>query len=265
MRISVIHSSRGRPAECLETVSAWISSYRATTELKLEYRLGVEIYELEQYAETLTALQTRWGDKIRLRLFQGPRFELEQIRQPGFKFPPEHEIPRYLTANTKGNTLIREGLGQADWFVTATDNLTPPPAWNIAMLPTLQALRGTVAILGYWDQLKRKMIPHPVITPEFFAWNRGSLMYPGYYHICSDVELYILGKLSGKLHWFDESLVLHHRHPYKTTDGVMDQTFWLNNNGPVTEQGKEVFAARRAELVARYGRDVSLEYGDFRD
>lgn len=251
MKIAIIHTSRSRPEIAYDTVVSWLDN--VTSNLKITYTLGVEVTEIQQYGPYISKLQDKYGiETFRVRLFSGKRIELAEIHLKNFQFPPEDQLINYLTANTKGTILCNEV--DCDWIVTVADNFLPPKGWDQKMLPQLEALKDTVAIIGYQNQLNRKLVSHPVVTKQFIEWNGGFLMYPGYYHTHGDCELFLKGSLANCLHSFPDDLITEHKHSYWGT-APADEMCMLNNSEISYKQADPIWQRRSKEIISKYSKE----------
>lgn len=233
MLLSIIHTSRSRPERAYHTALSWLLS----SSPDVIYKFGVEVAEIAQYAPTIWQLQEQFGSRFQIRLFDGPRLDLSQIYEPGFTWPSEEETKTLLTANTKGNILAREAEG--DWIVAIADNLFPPDDWQTQMLPLLKQHCGEVAILGYPNQLSRRLISHPVVTKQLIE-QQGFLMYPGYFHTHGDVELFVKYKDCT----YPLPFNLEHLHAYHGT-APNDELCSLNNSVGSYQQADTIWQNRK--------------------
>jgi hypothetical protein len=226
MKLSIIHTSRGRPERAFKTALAWLK-----TSTDVDYLLGVEVIEIQQYGPFVWMLQEQFGNRFHVRLFDGPRLDLSQINEPDFVWPNEEEAKKLLTANTKGTKLAQESIG--DWIITVADNLFPPDDWQSQMMPYLKKYKGEIAILGYPNQFIRQLVSHPIVTRELLD-EQGFLMYHGYYHTHGDNELF----LKYRECTYPLPFNLDHLHAFHGT-AESDELFRLNNStGSYIQAGK---------------------------
>lgn len=246
MKIAIIHTTRSRPEIAYNTADSWLSTKSFTD---LTYHMAVEVKEIEAYAPYIAKLQDKYPGAIRLRLLEGKRLEIEDIVDPNYPYPDEEECKTYLTANTKGNTLIKEA--DYDWLICVADNLFPPENWSTRMYPYFERLNGQIAIIGYVCQLRRKLISHAICTKEFIDWNGGYLMYDGYYHTHGDSELFLKASMANCLYAFPEEIAPDHRHAYKGT-AEKDHLCIINNSERSYNQATPIFFKRQKELMEKY-------------
>jgi hypothetical protein len=264
MKITIIHTSRGRPQSLEATVMGWMESITPCEFTDITYRLGIEVSEAGAYAPVISRLQDMYRDRLKVRFLSGERVDISQIEDNYFQFPSEQELcsGKYLTANTKGNRLALES--DADWLVVAADNLFPVQGWNVKLLPFLREKIYCRAILSYANQHCRRMCCHPIMTREFFNWNDSEIMYKGYYHTHGDVELYAKATLLGELVCLPIELNPTHVHPYKT-NAPRDDLFYINNNAKSYAQAEPIWQRRCKEIFARFSVPVSQVFAEYKD
>jgi hypothetical protein len=232
MKLSIIHTSRGRPERAFKTALTWLK-----TSTDVDYLLGVELIEIQQYAPLIWVLQEQFGNRFHVRLFDGPRLDLSQIHEPNFVWPTEEETKRLLTANTKGNILAKEAKG--DWIIAVADNLFPPDDWQIKMTPLMEKHKGEIAILGYPNQMSRALVSHPIVTRELLN-EQGYLMYAGYYHTHGDNELF--AKYKDCI--YPLPFNIEHLHAYRGTAEI-DALCSLNNSQGSYKQAGKIWEIRK--------------------
>ena len=262
MKIVIVHPTRSRPDKVLETARKWMREVPDTdySPADVEYHLGVEATERDLYRDTIIELSKEFGGRFHVRYLEGERLTNEQLSDPAFEMPKVHN--KYLTAGTKCTTLIEDACFRADWFITVADDLHPCPEWERMMRETLNALKGTVAVVGYYAELIRKMVSHPVFTREFFEWNNRTFMNLEYVHTHADVDLWMEAIGAGVLHCFPPTVWVDHHHPALGAPVAWDDLYILNNHRRVYAQGETVFWRRKAELEAKYGRTFNLTVGE---
>ena len=254
MKIVIIHTTRSRPEIAYNTADAWLSSRSSfvvdwTDIVDLTYHVGVEASEAEEYEPYLLKLREKYPNQVVVKMFEGKRIEIEDIMDVNFQYPNEEECKGYLTANTKGNALIKNA--EYDWLICVADNFFPPENWLTRMYPYFERLKHQIALFGYECQLRRRLVSHAICTKEFIEWNGGYLMYDGYYHTHGDSELFLKASMANCLYGFPAEFVPDHRHAYKGT-APKDELCIINNAKRSYDQADPIFKKRQKELIDKY-------------
>jgi len=208
------------------------------SDLDITYNFGVEQIDINDYMPVIDELKSIYNDRFKVRTFTGRRIVL------GDRIPTEDMLLAggILTANVKGNILARES--GADWLVCIADNLFPVSGWDELMKPYFEKSLNEIAILGYANQVWRKLISHPILTKEFLKWNDDCIMYEGYYHTHGDCELFIKSLKTGALRLLPSTLNPTHNHSYHGT-AEEDRLCLLNNSKASYYQGGLVWEKRK--------------------
>jgi hypothetical protein len=239
MKTTFIYSSRGRPEIFLDTVIS-------NTINEVDIYVGVEASEREIYQPSLDQLAHL---NVHLHYFEGPRITKEEMWTPGFIFPPEDQIPKLLTANTKGAKLASLAIeAGVDWIICLVDNLYLPKNFIHYLHPILKAYQNTPTLLAYHNDAARRLVCYPIFTPQWFEWNNFEIQYKGYYHSFGDAEIYLKSLLDNKLVVLPPHLNPTRKHALFGT-APSDDGFWLANDQISQRQAEPIFFRRRDEIL----------------
>lgn len=255
MKISIIHTSRGRPKECLETAFAWIEAIHSVGELHLRYSLGVEETDQDEYKHTLREIEATYGvEPFIFKKGVKRRLELDEINQPDFQFP----LPiQCYTANTKGAKLCQEaidGREGVDWLFCIADNLMPPK--NLARIkPFLSCHTGEDAkVLVYDSDFKRSLVAHPIINKAWFD-KRGRVQPIELFHLFGDAFIFLESMFYGELIKLPAEIQKIHLHGHFGT-APKDAQFYFSNNPKMGAHDNATFERMRKFLIEEWVKHV---------
>ena len=250
MKIAIIHSSRGRPKECLETVLAWL---KCAPIGYYQYYLGIEDVDRSEYLNTTREL----SDKVFFKYFktgEKKRLELVDIDNGDVIGIPEAATNDYYTGNTKGLALAVEAQNRysPDWFVCAADNVTPETGFWENLLPIMYSLRDdhSPRVFVYKKDAQRGLVSHAIFNRAWFA-EHGEIHYCGYYHLFGDNELYLRSLLDGSLFVMPDNIKKNHKHVCFGTAAEDDQ-FRTSNHKNLYYRDGQIFKRRREAIIKKW-------------
>jgi hypothetical protein len=254
MKIALIHTSRGRPKEALETAKAWIEK---APEGMFQYHFGVEETDREAYTDTARYLY----DKAYITWFKKDakkRVEYEDIEIGKLFALIEEDTADYYTANTKGLLLASQATRQysPNWYICVADNVYPCADFFDRLLPILYGMKDDdkPRILTYHKDALRGLISHPIFNFSWFILS-GEIQYRGYYHLYGDNELFLRSMFDQSLFVMPTTITKDHRHVCFGT-APPDEQSCTSNHKFVYERDGLIYQRRREELLRGFIRNV---------
>lgn len=243
---SLIHPTRGRAAACLETLQKWLGL--ADNPRDLEYLLGVDIAEIDDYTDTLYVAADLG---VKITAFSGDR-----VGYPAIAPIPSGE--GLLTAISKVNHLCRRASGDHLFYI-ADDFYPTRQGWD-----TFLSNKGALVAGKVYDA--DGVFCHPIMSRQYFE-QLGYFFHPSYVHVCADTDLMWTSKIDGAFvpsfnHGADAVFV--HEHPCIAghSGTVWDHTLNVANQEAVYDQGNSVLSERHPKLF-KESRTVNARHIEF--
>lgn len=197
--ISVIHPTRGRKKQALDTASKWL--FRADNPWAIEYLLSVDVDDFDN-----------WRSTIRL-LPKGPLvntcMDITVLKNTNSSAV---EAINFAATRTTG-----------DLFIVVSDDTDCPDHWDTLLLNTLEGKTDFCAKTN--DGLQPTLITMPVMDRVYYE-RYGYIYHPEYKHMHCDEELTCVALMTGK--YIRLELDFPHNH-YSTGKTVMDSLNARNN------------------------------------
>lgn len=207
MKISILHPSRSRPLQALDTMVHWLQ--HITYPQMWEYILSVDSNDPE--LEGYKALGISGMQNIRMIVNDN------------------HNIVE------ASNQAAR--LSSGDIIILVSDDFFCFPGWNVAIT---EALRGKSGVLKTYDGIQRWIVTLPILSRDYYE-EQGYLWHPSYEHMFSDSDMTHKADLQKKL-IIRNDIVFHHNH-YSTKGGQPKDE--VNNKADLTwAQGEKVYLDR---------------------
>jgi hypothetical protein len=218
--ITVIHPTRGRPAEAIAKYRLWKT--RAKDQFGYVHIFGLD----DDDEESLKAVRDANGNWVRV---EGGKGVVAAINA--------------AAAAAEGRILVM-----------AADDCEPPMHWDVAIREALRGQTHLPRVLwtsdGYSDQ---PVITHPIMTRAFYKQN-GWFFCPEYPHLFCDTELTVRAQQAGQI--IDaRHIVMRHQHPM-FTGAEPDALHLARNSREAWETGRAIFQRRNPGIDHPHARGL---------
>ena len=211
---SLIHPSRGRPAQCLDYMMRWCT--RCSDHNDIEYILSLDTDDCENYRDMIMGL---FG-LMNVRVAIGPNISVVQAVNCGAK------------------------LATGKVFVFVSDDFEPPELWDLKIQDAVMYSKKPWALFVD-DDLQ---VPKPpkvqtmTIVSEAYYKQHGYMYHPSYISMFADNDYTKEAESSGAA-IFAYHLVFRHNHPVAKR-AQWDATYERENRSEAWETGKRVYEKR---------------------
>ena len=243
MRISLLHPTRGRPEQALQTARLWLSLAAPSHDLDIEYLVALDSQDVESYSTGF--LKESFDHSVSIHILHGLRVD------PNFQKLPLQEPEKYLSTVNKVNALARYATG--DWLFFIADDFVPFSGWNVALAEILK-LQDPRTKIVYSSEIKRaNLISHPIISRGFYDF-QGYFFYPEYIHVGCDVDLWMTATCENAILTLPFEIVSKfvHHNPYLNNNIPLDATYHAGNSALMYQECDRILAERRIYFKEKY-------------
>ncbi len=207
--ISIIHPSRNRPTQAMETVKKWLSQAKNPKDIEYVISLDSSDPKLEAYR---AALQT-----------------IEKPYNLGITLHDNHTAIEAINNTAK--------LVSGNLLIVVSDDFDCPNLWDVALLDALKGKKDF--IVKTKDGLQPELITLPIMDRAYYE-RFGYIYFPQYQHMFCDTEMTDVGHLLGKV--IKLPITFYHRH-YSTGLNKRDEI--SEKNDSTWKQGETLYNMRK--------------------
>lgn len=208
--ISIIHPSRGRAEQSIQTAENWLS--KSSKSINIEYILSIDTTDTQKNDYT--------------RLFCNNYYN----------------IIIYNNTNVVEASNVGGRLATGDIIVLVSDDFDCPEFWDISLVDVFS--KNSCCILKTFDGQQKWIVTLPIMDKAYYQM-QGYIYHPVYKHMFADTDQTHKADLEGKL-LFRNDLLFKHNH-YTTgavkKDGINDfaNSTWIYGEATYLQRVKECF------------------------